>query len=274
MQPRSETGYGPTAPKDRIESLDVLRGLALLMILIANMPAFNSPVYYLEEAGQQWWPSRADHVVQTLVFSFVQGESVSLFSFLFGLGFAMQLLRARSHDVSFILVYTRRLLALVFIGLIHAYFIWTGDILALYGVLGFFLLFFRNLKPKVILLLALALYLIPPARWEIALLQRHSEKTSAEIVASSNASTTRMQEEARRQVESSVHAYAQGTWREIAVQRARDYSFYVTHNQALTVFPVFLFGLYCGRRGFFSDIAPHLKLFQRAVRWSFGAAFI
>ncbi len=273
-QPVPETGYGPIATKDRIESLDVLRGLALLLILIANMPGFNSPIYYLEEAGQQWWSSRADHVVETLVFTYVQGESVSLFSFLFGLGFAMQLLRAHSHGVSFILVYTRRLLALVVIGLIHAYLIWTGDVLVLYGVLGFFLLFFRNLKPKVILLLAMALYLIPPARWEISLVQRFSGKPSAETVAVSIARSTPAQEEARRQVENSVHAYAHGTWHEITAQRARDYSFYVAHNQALTVFPVFLFGLYCGRRGFFRDIAVHLKLFLRAGRWSFGAAFI
>ena len=269
-----ENGYGPTAAKDRIESLDNLRGLALLMILIANMPGFNSPIYYLGEAGQQWWSSRADHVVQVLVFTFVQGESVSLFSFLFGLGFAMQLLRAQSHSVYFMFVYVRRLLALVVLGLIHAYLIWTGDILALYGVLGFFLLFFRNLKPKVILLLALALYLIPPARWELSLVQHCGGSEPGKITAPSKASATPAQVEARRQVESSVHAYAHGTWREITAQRTKDYSFYLAHNQALTVFPVFLFGLYCGRRGFFGDLPVYGESFSRACRWSFGAALV
>jgi uncharacterized protein len=271
--PASETGYGPTAAKDRIESLDVLRGLALLMILIANMSGFNSPIYYLEEAGQQWWSSRADHVVQTLVFTFVQGESVTLFSFLFGLGFAMQLLRANSRAAAFLLIYIRRLLALIVLGLIHAYLIWTGDILALYGVLGFLLLFFRNLKPKVILPLALVLYLIPPARWEISLVQGISGKKSSDVTAQAKGSSTPAQVEALREVESSVHAYANGTWREITAQRARDYSYYLAHNQALTVFPVFLFGLYCGRRGFFGDLVVHRKSFFRAGKWSFAVAF-
>jgi uncharacterized protein len=82
--------------------------------------------------------SRADHIVGTLIFTFVQNESVALFSFLFGLGFSLQLLRAGLQGVSFLLPYVRRLLILVLVGLLHAYLIWMGDIVALSASLAFF----------------------------------------------------------------------------------------------------------------------------------------
>jgi len=273
LAPNSSAEYGPVAAKDRIECLDILRGLALLMILAANMPAFNSPLYYLEDAGQPWWSSRADHIADALVDTFVQTESVALFSFLFGLGFAMQLMRANSSGLSFLSLYARRLLALIAIGAIHAYLIWMGDILILYGVLGFFLLLFRNLKAATILLLAVVLYLVPPARWELSLVREMTVRNSASAPNnSSDEKALRAQEEARRQVASSVQAYGHGTWLEITAQRARDYAYYVAHNQALTIFPMFLFGLYAGRRRIFERLDVYLRWFRRALGWSAAIA--
>jgi uncharacterized protein len=271
---RPSLEFAPTTSKDRIESLDVLRGLALLMILTANMAGFNSPIYYLEQAGTQGWANRVDHIVDTLIMLFVQNESVSLFSFLFGLGFAMQLIRARAYGAPFALLYTRKLLALILIGLIHAYFIWMGDILVLYGVLGFVLLLFSNGRPKVILLCAFLLYLLPPARWELSLARQLSEGAPAVHTAARGVNEPPAQQQARREVESSIHAYAHGTWREITAQRARDYLFYVKHNQAPTVFPLFLFGLYAGRQGFFSDLDKYRKRVRSAAGWSFSVALL
>ena len=82
------------------------------------------------------------------------------------------------------------------------------------------------------------------------------------------------QEEARRQAENSMHAYGHGTWRESTLQRARDYSFYIKHNQTLTVFPLFLLGLYAGRRGFFRDIPRCLPAFRLVAVWSLAIAFL
>jgi uncharacterized protein len=271
---RPSLEFAPTTSKDRIESLDVLRGLALLMILAANMAGFNSPIYYLEQAGQQWWVNRADHIIDTLTHLFVHNESVSLFSFLFGLGFAMQLIRARSYGAPFALLYTRKLLALILIGLIHAYLIWMGDILVLYGVLGFLLLLFSNLRPNVILLLAVLFYLLPPARWELSLVRQLNERAPAVDTAVPGVNGLSAQQEARTEAERSIHAYAHGTWREITAQRARDYLFYLKHNQAPTVFPLFLFGLYAGRRRFFCDLDKHRKSFRSAAAWSFAVAFL
>jgi uncharacterized protein len=272
VHPSSE--FAPTTSNDRIESLDVLRGLALFMILAANMPAFNSPIYYLDQAGQHLWLSRVDHLVDTFVFLFIQNESVSLFSFLFGLGFAMQLIRARSYGAPFTLLYTRKLLALILIGLIHAYLIWMGDILVVYGVLGFLLLLFSNMRLKVILLLAVMFYLVPPARWELSLVRHLKGGAKTVDTAVQGANQMSAQQEAQWEVEMSMHAYAHGTWREITVQRARDYLFYLKHNQAPTVFPLFLFGLYAGRRGLFSNLDSRRRLFRSVVGFSFTVALL
>jgi uncharacterized protein len=265
--------FGPTAPNDRVGALDAIRGFALLLILTANMAGFYSPIYYLGDAGQHLATSRIDRIIDTLIFTFVQSESVALFSFLFGLGFALQFLRARSFGVSFSFLYARRLLALVAIGLIHAYLIWMGDIVALYGVLGFFLLLFRGLNLRVLLVLSVILYLLPPARWEMSLIRNLRETAMVTSHPSSDSSATPAQQEARRQVENSTRAYAHGTWLEMTAQRARDYAYYVKHNQVMTVFPLFLLGLYAGRRGVFADIPGHLEAFHSAARSSFCAAF-
>lgn len=268
------TPLGPTAASERIEALDTLRGVALLMILAANMPAFNSPIYYLADAGQQWWTSRTDHIADTLIHAFVQTESVALFSFLFGLGFAMQLVRAESAGAPFFWLYARRLLALIGIGLIHVYLIWMGDILILYGVLGFLLLAFRRVGTRALLVLTIAAYLIAPARWELSVLRGLGRSTAQDVARQApEIGRSSAQEKARRQVESSVHAYRDGSWLEATAQRARDYGYYLQHNQALTVFPLFLLGLYAGRRRFFQNLPEYRESFRRAVRWSAALAF-
>lgn len=267
------SNFGPTPSSDRIESLDALRGFALLMILIANMPGFYSPLYYLSGAAAQLPSSRTDRIVETLIYTLVQNESVALFSFLFGLGFALQFLRAQSNGISFALQYVRRLLALILIGLIHAYLIWMGDIVALYGVLGFVLLLFRNVNLKAILFLALVLYFWPQVRWEASLLRNSSGAALVTDTSTPDSAQEKVQEEARRQFKNSMHAYGHGTWLEITAQRARDYSFYIKHNQTMTVLPLFLLGLYAGRRGLFSNISRHLPRFRFVATWSFAAAF-
>ena len=88
---------GPVPAKARIETLDVLRGFAIFGILLVNMEAYNSPFLYLDTAGEQWWTGTADRVAQYLIFYLARGKFVSMLSFLFGLGFALQLLRAEAR---------------------------------------------------------------------------------------------------------------------------------------------------------------------------------
>src|SRR5271155_1530637 len=101
----------PVSLAERIEFIDVLRGMALFGILTANMRAFDAPIEAYGAIGVLF-PGRLDVIAQFVVDAFFQGKFISIFSFLFGLGFAMQMTRAEARGASFLGFYPRRLLAL------------------------------------------------------------------------------------------------------------------------------------------------------------------
>lgn len=75
------------------------------------------------------WASPADRIALVLLDTFVQRKFITLFSFLFGLGFAVQLSRARTRGEGFAGFYGRRLTTLALIGAAHSFLFWYGDIL-------------------------------------------------------------------------------------------------------------------------------------------------
>ncbi len=151
---------GPVSLSERIEFIDVLRGMALFGIIAANMRAFFAP---LDAYGQTTvlYPGHADLIAQGFINIFIQGKFISIFSFLFGLGFAMQMSRAEARGAKFTGFYPRRLLALALFGLIHGIFIWAGDILLTYALSGAILLLFRNRQQKTLLWWAGSLFSLP-----------------------------------------------------------------------------------------------------------------
>ena len=141
--------------------MDVLRGFALLGILLMNMEAFVGP---LTESLTGVNPrfSGADRWVDAAIYVLVQGKFFTLFSLLFGMGFAVMLERANAAGSTGTRLYARRLLALLGIGLAHAILVWSGDILLTYAVLGFvLLLFFRRTPVSRLPKWGVALYLLP-----------------------------------------------------------------------------------------------------------------
>ncbi len=138
------TLIAPTQQKDRIITLDALRGFALLGVLITNMLQ-----------GYSFVNTRVDEIVATLIRAFAEGSFFPMFSFLFGLGFALQLRKGEAALPRF----RRRLTVLLGIGLIHLLLIWSGDILFMYAVLGFVLILFRNKSERTLVITALTLWL-------------------------------------------------------------------------------------------------------------------
>jgi uncharacterized protein len=144
---------------DRIESLDVLRGFALLGILLVNIVAFGlvssaflDPAIYLTPIGG------IDYIVWAFIELSSEGAMRTLFSMLFGAG--VVLFVTGSTAKSGWLHYRRNFWLLVF-GLINAYiFLWPGDILVTYALSGFVLWFIRNWKARSLLILATFLILI------------------------------------------------------------------------------------------------------------------
>src|SRR5690242_3156127 len=113
-QPVAAQGMTPVASGERLDVIDILRGLALFGILTANMRGFNAPIetYFNIEA---LFPGSADSIAQAVVDVLFQGKFISLFSFLFGLGFAIQMSRAEERGTS-VKFYARRLSALLVFG--------------------------------------------------------------------------------------------------------------------------------------------------------------
>lgn len=127
--------------KERIVSLDIIRGLALFGILFINVAAYQLIV----EGGPMPDYSGINCLIDRLIDMFIQKKFFSIFSFLFGVGFYIFASRAEARGDKPKWRFARRLLALLLIGIIHIFIFW-GSILAIYAVVGFFLLPFYNAK--------------------------------------------------------------------------------------------------------------------------------
>ncbi|XHS76915.1 DUF418 domain-containing protein [Burkholderiaceae bacterium UC74_6] len=123
----------PVAASQRIEALDVVRGFALLGIFLMNIEWFNRPFAAFNE-GMPHGMSGADWLASWFIGYFVQGKFWTIFSLLFGMGFALMLVRAERAGRKFVSVYLRRILALAVFGAAHYIFLWDGDILFSYAV--------------------------------------------------------------------------------------------------------------------------------------------
>lgn len=143
----------PIQQSERIHILDILRGFAVFGILAVNMAGFATPVFmpgYIPPTFLPWY----DRLSQNLVLFLAEGKFYTIFSFLFGLGFSVQLARAEAKNKDIRSFYPRRLWVLLGLGILHAVLLWLGDILRLYALLGFALLAFRRRANRTLLVWA------------------------------------------------------------------------------------------------------------------------
>ncbi|WP_368654170.1 DUF418 domain-containing protein [Ornithinibacillus sp. 4-3] len=142
----------PISTKERIESLDIIRGIALFGILLVNMPLFQSPQLIADLYMMSPELSSSDQFLRMLLDVFVETKFFTIFSFLFGVGFYIFMERAVNKTDHFYRLYSRRLIVLAIFGFLHLCLLWYGDILLGYALAGFFLIFFYKRKQKTILL--------------------------------------------------------------------------------------------------------------------------
>src|SRR5512135_88947 len=142
------------SPRQRIVTLDIVRGFALLGILIMNMPGFSTS-FFAEADGSHLWNAPIDRAADTLREMLFSGKFNSMFSLLFGIGFTIQFARMQQIAPGRATpLYMRRLLVLLGLGLLHATVFWTGDVLHVYAVLGLLLLLvLRDASDRTILTL-------------------------------------------------------------------------------------------------------------------------
>lgn len=250
----------PVSATERVDTIDILRGLALFGILAANMRGFAGPAlaYFMPHL---YWTALPDRIAQAFIDAFVQGKFIALFAFLFGVGFAVQLERSMSREGRFGSTYVRRLLVLILFGLVHGLLIWWGDILLMYGVIGFLLLFFRKRRDKTLIVWAVIAYSVPfLLTGTVFLLSQlgvplppFPTPTAAEIA---KLTTT----------------FSSGPWVEIQQQRMTD----VTRNWRLlpVLLPqflgLFLAGMLAWRRRLFQPAPESLPKYRRVMWWGFA----
>jgi len=141
----------------RIETLDALRGIALLGILFVNFSFFAMPVGSFGSYIDLRFPSVQDRWAKFLTEALCDGKFILIFSFLFGWGFHAQLHSGDSQSNR--RRFLRRLCGLLVIGLLHACFLFVGDILVTYAILGVPLFRLRNWAPKHLLIAATCMWL-------------------------------------------------------------------------------------------------------------------
>ena len=160
----------PVAENQRIEALDVVRGFALLGIFLMNIEWFNRTFASFDEGmprgltGINWFAS-------WFVAYFVQGKFWTIFSLLFGMGFAVMMVRAEQAGREFKTVYLRRVLALAAFGAAHFILLWEGDILFSYAVAALMLMVVLYGKARPLLLaiaIAIGVGFIPAWRTSLA----------------------------------------------------------------------------------------------------------
>ncbi|MBB2911153.1 uncharacterized protein FHS43_002418 [Streptosporangium becharense] len=145
-----------STPPGRLAAVDALRGFALLGILVVNITYYASG-YRMAGLATPWFTSLLDWEVRAVVAVLFENKFYLLFAFLFGYSFTLQVDSAQRAGASFVPRFLRRLAGLFLLGMAHAIFLFPGDILATYAMVGLALLVLRGLTPRAAMILAVAL---------------------------------------------------------------------------------------------------------------------
>jgi len=152
--PVNGNGLSPIAANERFVSIDVLRGVAVLGILVMNIYGFAMP--FVAYSNPLALGGTELHNIGTWFFTHILFDQkfLSIFAMLFGAGLVVMSTRAESRGVQLGRIYYRRQFWLLLIGAIHGYFIWMGDILFLYAAIGMLVYLFRNRGPRTLIIVA------------------------------------------------------------------------------------------------------------------------
>ena len=240
----------PVNPQSRLDFVDILRGFALFGVLAANMTSFsgygNNPHNYSDFL---------DVAILVGIQFFIRAKFYSLFSFLFGWGMSVQMLRAAEKGHRFRPVFIRRMAILLTFGLIHGMVIWSGDILTLYALLGLILLLFRKRSERTLLIL-------------VVLLLLYTIVLNLPVEAMNNFRTWYAEVTSfMRQGNLPDSVLADGGLFIIVRKTTQDFwsaqSWLIYYIGG--VFSMFLLGLYAGKRRIFQNVEDHLPLLRRTL---------
>lgn len=244
--------------KERIQILDVLRGFALFGILFAHLSnqfaAGPLPGSVYQSGGT------IDNIANVFSGIFIQGKFYAIFSFLFGLSFALQVEQSKLKAGNFLRSYAWRLLVLGMIGTIH-HIHWRGDILTIYVVLGFLMLLFHNLPAKPLLIVALLLVVNVPGR--LSSIYR--------LVSEPQPKAMQQNGPDEKVAQQYFDVITKGSYTEnlkanfIAFRDKAE--FQVMSGRIYMTLGYFLLGLYMGRRKLFQHLSENKPFFRKVFKY-------
>ena len=226
----------PVSLNERVKAIDLMRGFALLGILIINMLAFHSPLSYIDP--YKWFNGSLNEGIYMVIDIFIQASFYPLFAMLFGYGLAMQFMRAEARNRPFMPLAVKRLLILLLIGIIHAFLIWYGDILITYAIMGLLLISMIRLPSTWLMAFAAIIYTVP-----------HLLLLGIMFLAVAVDPNTYV---GYMEIESSLQSYQSGSFAEIFSQRLADW----TYSNNLVNYIVLI-----------ATILPFLMVGAAAAKW-------
>ena len=253
---------GPVQASERIQTLDIVRGFALLGILIMNMPGFSTS-FFAEADGSHLWAGALDQRAEQVRDMLFSGKFNSMFSLLFGIGFTIQLGRMLERDPEHGAgLYVRRLLVLAMFALVHCLVLWTGDVLHIYVALGFGLLLIRRIPNRAVVAMIIALICYPAITGTIRLLVMSPERVALLV------------KDAQAWEASNNLAYGHGTFFDAAREHTREMTHVYTNPWELwgilgfwvQMATTMLLGFLIGRNGWVYRI-PELMPIVRRLQW-------
>jgi uncharacterized protein len=258
----------PIAAQERIVWLDVLRGFALLGILLINIVGFAWPMVYAEMLRLDLPGNALDDGVFTAVSWLVQGKFYTLFSLLFGIGCMIFMMNAEKKGKSPRRLFFRRVLILLIIGVLHGLFLWWGDILVMYAVCGMLLLLFYHCKPRTLLIWAGSLF----SGFALLSLLSTGLMFVGDSISGAGENSLRAQMNAQYKTlyEQSFANYGSGGLSDIFTQRLADWGLSLSNLfvAPFVILPIFLIGAYVLRSGFLKTLQTDNGVLRRTIVWT------
>jgi uncharacterized protein len=262
MSDPSEAKATAMAPVvDRIEIIDRLRASALCGVIMFNIVAMVAG-FLAHELLAKAGPT--DLGFAAVIVLLIQGKARACFALLFGVGFGILMDRASARGQNFTTFYLRRMGVLLGIGLFNLTFLFFGDILILYAVLGMVMLLFRSWSGRALLIAGLALILLPP------LLNGGFEAATGAPLPNLGRLTPA---QASALMPASIHAYEGGDY---AAYILANWRYYIDQYRAetvdvlvynLSVFGLFFVGLWAARAGVLADVERWRPFLRRTAWW-------
>lgn len=250
------TRTAPLEPEKRIGSIDAVRGFALFGVLLVNMYNFG--------AWSPEWTEPIDRLLSTLMHAVFETKSLRLFSILFGFGIALQLEKIAAEPDGAFWIYIRRLLVLFVFGMVHAL-LFDGDILMEYAMLGLVLVAFRKIPGRILLTLSLVLLLAFPLGNLVYTPDREDSMMEAE-----DRTPLAVLRENHPYLGSPIEVLEENT----EAIPPRIWEDLHDPESSLTLFSMFLLGLWLGQGGIIRKGKKHANKFRRVFGWGAGFGIV